>query len=358
MTHALQVVASALPDPQIAERKAESISAPPPVSAEAAAGMQPMPVPATTVDASAQATGTTGEAPKRGISKVKRALLWAGAALGATAMVVLAARGVTTLPGVPEFLEKYPGAYALPTFVEDGFPAWARWTHFLNLFFLVLIVRSGLLVRYQQKPSAYFTSKRTGTKSSIFLWLHTSIDVLWLLNGAIFVVLMFASGHWARIVPTSWEVIPNAISAALQYLTLEWPVEHGWVNYNSLQQLMYFTVVFIAAPLATVSGLRMSQWWPAHAGRLNKVYPAALARAVHFPVMLFFVVFVIVHVVLVFATGALRNLNHMFAGTDLVNWVGFAWFAVGMLVTALVTWAARPMILAPIARLFGAVSER
>ena len=31
-------------------------------------------------------------------------------------------------------------------------------------------------------------------------------------------------------------------------MTLDWPVETGWVNYNSLQQIMYFVVVFIAAP--------------------------------------------------------------------------------------------------------------
>ena len=33
----------------------------------------------------------------------------------------------------------------------------------------------------------------------------------------------------------------------------------------------------------------------------------------HFPVMLYFVAFTVVHVALVFATGALRNLNHMYA---------------------------------------------
>ena len=284
--------------------------------------------------------------------------LWGGGAIAAAGIIVLAARGVTTLPGVPEFMQRYPGEYALPAFVDPGFPAWARWSHFLNFFFMVLIIRSGLLVRRQQKPDAYFTPKQGGKKISIYLWLHTSIDLLWLTNGIIFVVLLFVSGHWARIVPTSWEVIPNALSAALQYLTLEWPHEDGWVNYNSLQQLMYFTVVFIAAPLAALTGVRMSEWWPEKADRLNKLYPAPVARAVHYPVMLFFVLFILVHVFLVFATGALKNLNHMFAGTPEVSWVGFWWFAAGLLVTAAVTWAARPLVIAPIANLFGRVSER
>ncbi|WP_426518163.1 cytochrome b/b6 domain-containing protein [Diaminobutyricibacter sp. McL0618] len=276
----------------------------------------------------------------------------------AAAIIVLAARGVTTLPGVPEFLQRYPGSYALPDSVEPGFPAWARWAHYLNFFFMVLIVRTGLIVRYQRKPPAFYTPKRGGKKVSIYLWLHTGLDLLWLLNGLVFVVLLFATGAWPRIVPTSWAVFPNALSALLQYLTLQWPVENGWVNYNSLQQLMYFAVVFIAAPLAAITGIRMSSWWPKNSPRLDRIYPAPLARAIHFPTMLFFVLFVIIHVFLVFATGALQNLNHMFAGTDEISWTGFWIFAAGLAVVVAVWLLVRPLVLAPIANVFGRVSNR
>ena len=102
----------------------------------------------------------------------------------------------------------------------------------------------------------------------------------------------------------------------------------------------------------------MSGIWPKNATRLNKLYPVEWARAVHFPVMLYFVAFIIVHVALVFATGALRNLNHMYASQDVVNWVGF-WIFVGSLIVIAAAWvAARPLVLAPIARLFGKVSGR
>lgn len=313
--------------------------------------------------APAAAPTSEGRAPRmigsRSLAQWTRIAVWG--ILGAVAVagiIVLAARGVTTLPGVPEFLARFPGEYHPPVAVEEGFPAWARWTHFLNFFFMVLIVRTGLLVRYQQKPPAFYTPKKGGKKISLYLWLHTSLDILWLLNGAVFVALLFVTNHWVRIVPTSWEVFPNALSAALQYLTLEWPTENGWVNYNSLQQLMYFTVVFIAAPLAAVTGVRMSEWWPERAKRLNRIYPAPVARALHFPVMLFFVLFVIVHVFLVLATGALRNLNHMFAGTDQVSWAGFWWFAAALFAAGAVSWLARPLVLAPIANLFGRVSNR
>jgi len=99
-----------------------------------------------------------------------------------------------------------------------------------------------------------------GLRHSIGLarWWHLSVDALWLLNGVIFYVLLFATGRWERLIPTSWDVFPNALSTLVQYLSLNWPAEHGWVAYNGLQLIAYFTTVFLAAPLALITGLGMS----------------------------------------------------------------------------------------------------
>ncbi|MGO4295248.1 cytochrome b/b6 domain-containing protein [Glutamicibacter sp. MCAF14] len=291
-------------------------------------------------------------------------ILGAFCALGIATAVVLVARGIAGIDAVESFMKRYPGEYHLPDSAPIGFPAWLAWNHFFNVFLMVLIIRSGLLVRHQKKPPAYWSSKRS-PKVSINLWLHQGLDLLWVINGLVFLVLLFATGHWMRIVPTSWEVFPNAISAALQYLTLDWPTENGWVNYNSLQQLAYFTTVFIAAPLAAITGVRLSAFWPKNMPALTKKYPIEVARALHFPTMLYFVLFILVHVILVFSTGALRNLNHMYAAqgsTDPAqyadNWAGLLFFALSLLVIAGAWFACRPMILASIARLFGKVSAR
>ncbi|MGP9723749.1 cytochrome b/b6 domain-containing protein [Corynebacterium sp. AOP40-9SA-29] len=281
----------------------------------------------------------------------------AGAAVLA-AVVILGARWFTGLDAVSSWMVRYDGEYDLPDFVDDGFPAWARWSHFLNFFFMAMIIQSGLRVRQQQKPPAVWQPKKGGKKISIHLWLHTSLDVLWMVNGLAFIVMLFVSGHWARIVPTSWEVFPNALSSMLQYASMQWPAENGWVNYNSLQQIMYFLVVFIAAPLAIISGLRMSEWWPKNATKLNKIYPAPVARKIHFPTMLFFVLFIVAHVFLVFATGMTKNLNHMFAGTPVDGWGGFFWMLGGVLLTIGILFATRPLVLAPVASRFGQVSAR
>jgi thiosulfate reductase cytochrome b subunit len=298
---------------------------------------------------------------------------WAGvAALGVVGVVVvlgglvLLVRFLLGVDPIQDFMARYPGEYHLPETTPVGFPAWLGWQHFFNAFLMLLIIRTGIQIRSEKRPTAYWTPKNgSGGKVSLTVWLHQSMDLLWLLNGVVFVVLLLVTGHWARIVPTSWEVFPNALSAMLQYISLDWPTENGWVNYNSLQQLAYFTTVFIAAPLSAITGYRMSALWPKDSVKLNKAFPVEWARKLHFPVMLYFVGFIVIHVSLVFATGALRNLNHMYAAQGSVdgvafadNWTGFWIFVVSLVVMAAGWIAARPMVVAPIARLFGTVSSR
>ncbi|MGO4692457.1 cytochrome b/b6 domain-containing protein [Glaciibacter sp. 2TAF33] len=310
----------------------------------------------------AQPTPATGE---KGLGRFTRRQWMVGVALGSGWLIVLAAllvlgvRWFLDLDIMQDFLTTYPGEYQLPGGAPVGFPAWLGWQHFFNVFLMVLIIRSGLQVRSEKRPNAFWTPKNGSRgKISLTLWFHQSLDILWLVNGLAFVVLLFVTGQWMRIVPTSWDVFPNALSAALQYLSLDWPVENGWVNYNALQQLAYFTTVFIAAPLAAITGVRMSGLWPSRAKALTRAYPVEWARAVHFPVMLYFVLFIFVHVVLVISTGALRNLNHMYGGQDAGNWVGF-WIFAGSLIVIAAGWAAaRPLVLAPIAGLMGKVSAR
>ncbi|TAP39102.1 cytochrome b/b6 domain-containing protein [Arthrobacter sp. S39] len=296
-----------------------------------------------------------------GAQRARKSLVGGVGFLVAAALLVLVARWFVSLGDVRDFLVTYSGESHLPDTAPVGIPGWLAWQHFFNTFFMVLIIRTGWQARADKRPRVFWTprgSKNGHGKISLSLWFHQFLDVLWLVNGLVFVVLLFATGQWMRVVPTSWDVFPNAVSAALQYLSLNWPTENGWVNYNSLQVIAYFTTIFVAAPLAAITGIRMSGFWPKNARRLNKVYTIEWARAVHFPVMLYFTFFIVVHVTLVVATGALRNLNHMYGGQDSVNWVGF-WVFFGSLVLITAGWfAAKPIVLAPLAQIFGKVSGR
>jgi len=279
------------------------------------------------------------------------------------ALIVLGAQAFRASTAGIDFLKTYPGRSELPSWAPVGFPAWLEWQHVLSAFFILLIVRTGIQVRTTRRPPAYWTRKNQGllktkgqpVRISLSLWLHLTVDVLWILNGALFYVLLFATGQWVRIIPVHWDVFPNAISAGIQYASLNWPTEDGWSNYNALQLLTYFLTVFVAAPLAILTGVRMVPGLAVRFQKLDRVYPVALARKVHYPVMIYFVAFTVVHVTLVLATGTLRNLNHMYAGRDDQSWIGFGIFA-GTVVLMVAAWiAVRPTILATLASLTGNV---
>src|SRR5690606_7302824 len=122
------------------------------------------------------------------------------------------------------FIRDNPGTVETPG-APVGIPAWLGWQHFLNGLFLLLIVKAGWEVRTVTRPAAYWRPRRRSRgrpgapaeSMSLSLWLHLTVDVLWVVNGALFVVLLFATGQWQRIVPTSWEIFPNAASVAVQY---------------------------------------------------------------------------------------------------------------------------------------------
>lgn len=250
---------------------------------------------------------------------------------------VFVVKGLLSTDALTAFLARYPGDAPRLASTPEGIPAFVSWTHFLNAFFLVLIVRTAFRVRSEKRAGGLWTSKRVKKRRmSLALWAHIAVDCLWLINGIVFVTLLFISGHWGRIVPVSWDVFPNALSALLQYLSLDWPTHRGWVNYNALQQLSYFAIVFIASPIAAVTGFRLSTFYPK--GRVwQRLLSDSLAKRLHFPTMLFFIAFVITHVGLVFTTGVLRNLNTMYGGADRVNGVGFAVFA-ATVVLMIVGW--------------------
>ena len=282
-------------------------------------------------------------------------LPWAIGALLLLAAAVFGARWYVGTEAGADFIARYNGIQPLPDNAPTGLPGWLNWAHFFNMFLMALIIKTGIDVRREKRPAAYWQPKKGGKKISVTLWLHQALDIAWVVLGVVFFVLLFTTGQWMRIVPTSWEVIPHAVSAGLQYLSLDWPTENPWLHYNALQELSYFVTVFIASPLAIASGFRMSGMWPAS----WKAVPMSWARAVHFPTMIYFVAFVVVHVFLVLTTGVRGNMNAMFAAReDATSWIGVVLFLVAAGVTALGWFFARASVVAPVAGRTGKVSKR
>lgn len=248
-----------------------------------------------------------------------------------------------------------------------GFPAWLRVAHYVNFLFLVLLVRSGLQI-LADHPRLYWSvhctpgtewlrfareiSKEgvgTAKQESRYLspWIglpgyrhtigmarhwHFLSALFWVSNGLIFVVLLFATNQWKRLVPTTWQIVPDAWAVWVHYATFHLPPEpNGFYHYNALQQLSYFGVVFILAPMAILTGLSMSPaltnrfwWFPLLPGNRQ------IGRSIHFLVMCCFVLFVVVHVAMVAITGFVRNMNHIVTGTDVTSPTGVYFGLLGL----------------------------
>jgi len=290
---------------------------------------------------------------------------------------VAIAQGLRELPAVREFLVHYPGVPPTARIVTDGFPAWLRVQHFLNLLFMAFIIRSGIQVLADhprlywkrdctpgtdwfrfQKPvpkGRIWTAKDDavtvprwlgipGIRHSIGLarWWHFSFGLLWIINGIVVYALLFWTDQWQRLVPTTWDVFPNAVSTALQYLSLTFPSNESWTRYNSLQQLTYFITVFVAAPTSILTGFMQGPAISNHLGWFGKVLNRQRARSIHFLAMWWFLFFILIHVTLVLITGARVNLNMMFAGVHDSSWSGFKIFVPAMALVAVTWWLASP----------------
>lgn len=322
----------------------------------------------------------TGIVPQVRIGRRWISVLWLiPIAYVAIIIAVAAAQQLRTLPAVQEFILRYPGdAAAFP--VTSGFPLWLRMQHYLNAFFMLFMIRAGIQVladhprlylRRDCTPgSEWFRFRRDvprdrlwtskddavtipgwlgipGIRHSVGLarWWHFTFDLLWVLNGLVFYVLLFSTDQWRRVVPTSWSIFPNALSTALQYLSLQFPVEHTWTSYNGLQQLTYFVTIFIAAPTAFVTGAMQGPAFSNRLGDFSRVVNRQLARTIHFAALNWFLFFIFVHTTLVFITGLRKNLNYMVAGVNDASWTGLLFYIPGLLILVAVWILASPVTL-------------
>jgi methionine sulfoxide reductase catalytic subunit len=76
-------------------------------------------------------------------------------------ILVAVAKGLRGDPSVEQFIKRYPGTIT-PSHPQatTGFPAWARWQHFFNLFFMIFIIRAGVQI-LSDHPRLYWTRHST-----------------------------------------------------------------------------------------------------------------------------------------------------------------------------------------------------
>ncbi|HEY8309377.1 MAG TPA: molybdopterin-dependent oxidoreductase [Gemmatimonadaceae bacterium] len=236
------------------------------------------------------------------------------------------------------------------------FPLWLRATHFLNLLFISLLVRSGLEI-LSAHPKLYWNDDCTpGTEwlrftrrtmptdrlwtsrdeeESFSSWLalpghknlglgrhwHFLADAAWLATGIGYVVMLLVTPEWRRLVPTSLAIIPGAWHALTSYLSLHLVVTPG--RYNPLEQLAYFSIVFLVSPLAIATGLAMSPSIAArHPWYIRFFHGRQAARSIHFLCLCAFLAFSVVHLAMVILHGEVQEMALIVLGR--VNQTGGA----------------------------------
>jgi DMSO/TMAO reductase YedYZ molybdopterin-dependent catalytic subunit len=249
-------------------------------------------------------------------------------------------------------------------FIELGFPLWLRINHFLNLFCIFLLMRSGVQI-LSDHPKLYWNDDTTpGSEWLKFghkqmpkdrLWTsmdeaehvnsvialpgghhhlgagrnwHFLIVPLWILNGAFYVTLLFVTGEWRRLVPTSWTIVPAAWDSLLTFASFHIPPESAFHPYDPLQQLTYFTIVFLVAPLMIATGLCMSPaliarypWYPKLFGGRQA------ARSLHFLGLMTLVVYTLIHLTLVLVVHFPEDIGDMVLGAKNPNVSLALWIA-------------------------------
>jgi thiosulfate reductase cytochrome b subunit len=147
--------------------------------------------------------------------------------------------------------------------------------------------------------------------------LHFLAAWVLVVPGAIYLLTGLLGGHFrSRVWPAASELAPRAVwRHVVDHLRLRIPPATGGPRYNVLQKIAYSSVLFAAAPLMVLTGLAMSPaigaalpWLP----RLFGGYQSA--RTIHFFAFVALVLFVLVHVVMVAASGFRRQMRAMTVG--------------------------------------------
>ena len=264
---------------------------------------------------------------------------------------------------------------------QYGFPAWIRVTHWINLLLIGFVIRAGIqilsayprlywndhcipgtewlkLTRKVIEPKLPWISleqeehwspliSQPGNSLGLGRHWHFAAIGFWVLNGLVYVVLLFASGEWPRLIPTSWSVIPEAWQTFTEYITFHMPPPSAFHPFDALQQLTYAGVIFVLAPLLILTGAAQSPAIEAQYPWYVRLFGGRqTARSLHFLGLVAFLAFIVVHVTLVVLTGFGENMGNMVLGQHdhdqgLAIAIGLAIIAGCILIWGLTTWYSR-----------------
>jgi thiosulfate reductase cytochrome b subunit len=148
-------------------------------------------------------------------------------------------------------------------------------------------------------------------------YLHFQAAWVLVFTGLLYLIFIFFSGHLSKnLLPAradlSWSALSRAVGGHLLFRRPT--VEEAW-SYNLIQRLSYVFVIFVLFPLVIWTGLAMSPAFvSAVPAAVNLLGGQQSARTLHFFVSLALLLFVLVHVAMVFVAGFKSRMRAMITG--------------------------------------------
>ena len=148
-------------------------------------------------------------------------------------------------------------------------------------------------------------------------YLHFQSAWLLVLTGLVYVGLGLSRGHFRReLFPTRSDLSATRLMSSIaEHLRFRRPsAEEAW-SYNVLQRLAYLVVLFVGFPLIIWTGLAMSpSFVSAVPAAVNVLGGQQSARTLHFFVSVALVLFLLVHVGMVWFAGFRSRMRAMITG--------------------------------------------
>lgn len=148
-------------------------------------------------------------------------------------------------------------------------------------------------------------------------YLHFQSAWVVVLTGLLYVISSFFTGHLRKnLLPRgadlSWPAFSKEIASHLRFKRPS--AAEAW-SYNQLQRLSYLFVIFVLFPMVVWTGLAMSPAFVSEVpAAVNLLGGQQSARTLHFFVSVALVLFVLVHVVMVFMAGFRSRMRAMITG--------------------------------------------
>lgn len=146
---------------------------------------------------------------------------------------------------------------------------------------------------------------------------HFFFAWVFVLNGLTYLLGGIANGHLRRdLLPTKDQLGPRHLwREILDHARLRFPKGEEARRYNALQKAAYLAVVLVLLPLMLLTGLSMSPGMNPAVPWLIEIFGGRQsARSLHFIAASLIVLFVIVHLAMVVASGLWNNLRSMVTG--------------------------------------------